>query len=98
MLSNCRGKCGGKTHKKKGQLVTAVTSGLMSIGRDGVIRTLDPLHPMQVRYQAALRPDKPVIIAGQQRFCSTCLAKKFNQILVRFTLQSRVEVVIAIFT
>ena len=26
-------------------------------GRDGVIRTLDPLHPMQVRYQAALRPD-----------------------------------------
>ena len=27
-------------------------------GRDGVIRTLDPLHPMQVRYQAALRPDK----------------------------------------
>gem|GEM_PF-3311276 len=28
------------------------------LGRDGVIRTLDPLHPMQVRYQAALRPDK----------------------------------------
>ena len=27
------------------------------IGRDGVIRTLDPLHTMQVRYQAALRPD-----------------------------------------
>ena len=26
-------------------------------GRDGVIRTLDPLHPMQVRYRAALRPD-----------------------------------------
>ncbi|VXC66372.1 hypothetical protein PSEUDO9AG_40647 [Pseudomonas sp. 9Ag] len=22
-----------------------------------MIRTLDPLHPMQVRYQAALRPD-----------------------------------------
>lgn len=30
---------------------------LDSIGRDGVIRTHDPLHPMQVRYQAALRPD-----------------------------------------
>ncbi len=29
----------------------------MCFGRDGVIRTLDPLHPMQVRYQAALRPD-----------------------------------------
>gem|GEM_PF-1872615 len=26
-------------------------------GRDGVIRTHDPLHPMQVRYQAALRPE-----------------------------------------
>ena len=26
-------------------------------GRDGEIRTRDPLHPMQVRYQAALRPD-----------------------------------------
>ncbi len=30
---------------------------LGNFGRDGVIRTLDPLHPMQVRYQAALRPD-----------------------------------------
>src|SRR5690606_30576170 len=27
------------------------------IGRGGGIRTRDPLHPMQVRYQAALRPD-----------------------------------------
>ena len=26
-------------------------------GRDGGIRTRDPLHPMQVRYQAALRPE-----------------------------------------
>ena len=26
-------------------------------GRGDVIRTHDPLHPMQVRYQAALRPD-----------------------------------------
>ena len=30
---------------------------LRNNGRDGVIRTLDPLHPMQVRYRAALRPD-----------------------------------------
>ena len=28
-------------------------------GRDGGIRTHDPLHPMQVRYLAALRPDRP---------------------------------------
>ena len=26
-------------------------------GRGGQIRTDDPLHPMQVRYRAALRPD-----------------------------------------
>ena len=26
-------------------------------GRNGEIRTHDPLHPMQVRYQAALRPE-----------------------------------------
>ena len=32
-------------------------------GRDGGIRTRDPLHPMQVRYQAALRPDKPASIS-----------------------------------
>lgn len=33
-------------------------------GRDGVIRTLDPLHPMQVRYQAALRPDCTSKLSG----------------------------------
>jgi len=27
-------------------------------GRGGGIRTHDPLHPMQVRYLAALRPDE----------------------------------------
>ncbi len=31
-------------------------------GRGEKIRTSDPLHPMQVRYQAALRPDKLTII------------------------------------
>jgi hypothetical protein len=28
------------------------------IGRGDKIRTCDPLHPMQVRYQAAPRPDR----------------------------------------
>ncbi len=28
------------------------------VGRGEMIRTSDPLHPMQVRYQAALRPDR----------------------------------------
>ena len=36
---------------------------LYAIGRGGGIRTHDPLHPMQVRYQAALRPDKLRIIS-----------------------------------
>gem|GEM_PF-6646710 len=31
-------------------------------GRRGGIRTRDPLHPMQVRYQAALHADKPAIV------------------------------------
>jgi hypothetical protein len=31
---------------------------LKKIGRGERIRTSDPLHPMQVRYQAALRPDR----------------------------------------
>ena len=34
------------------------------IGRGEKIRTSDPLHPMQVRYQAALRPDRTAIIAS----------------------------------
>ena len=34
--------------------------GFFLYGRGGGIRTRDPLHPMQVRYQAALRPDEAV--------------------------------------
>ena len=30
----------------------------LEIGRGDKIRTCDPLHPMQVRYQAAPRPDR----------------------------------------
>ena len=30
---------------------------ITKIGRDGRIRTDDPLPPRQMRYQAALRPD-----------------------------------------
>ncbi len=32
------------------------------IGRGEMIRTSDPLHPMQVRYQAALRPDRSLLL------------------------------------
>ena len=30
------------------------------VSRDDKIRTCDPLHPMQVRYRAALRPEKSI--------------------------------------
>ena len=46
--------------KKKGFSLSAETLDIT--GRGGGIRTHDPLHPMQVRYQAALRPDKHQII------------------------------------
>lgn len=39
----------------------------MKIGRDGKIRTCDPMHPMHVRYQAALRPDLKACIIGHLR-------------------------------
>lgn len=38
-------------------------------GRGGGIRTRDPLHPMQVRYQAAPRPDEAEMIPQIQLLC-----------------------------
>ena len=50
-------------------------------GRDGVIRTHDPLHPMQVRYQAALRPDEQKIIPEPRyvfaMYASEILSQKY---------------------
>jgi hypothetical protein len=37
--------------------MAASSGSLVKYGRGEKIRTSDPLHPMQVRYQAALRPD-----------------------------------------
>ncbi len=42
---------------KTGQMFSHLTRHHFLNGRNGGIRTHDPLHPMQVRYQAALRPD-----------------------------------------
>jgi hypothetical protein len=50
-------KMSPKTTDKKKGLAGPNLLTLMPTGRDGGIRTRDPLHPMQVRYQAALRPD-----------------------------------------
>ena len=47
----------GCARKTKGSAATNRLT-LESIGRGGGIRTRDPLHPMQVRYQAALHPDE----------------------------------------
>ena len=43
--------------KKKKRLVI-YTNRPEFFGRGEKIRTSDPLHPMEVRYQAALRPDE----------------------------------------
>ena len=44
------------------RVASRVESRSIEFGRGEKIRTSDPLHPMQVRYQAALRPDRTVII------------------------------------
>jgi len=41
----------------KKRLATFLLQVFVTTGRGGEIRTPDPLHPMQVRYQAALRPE-----------------------------------------
>ncbi len=43
--------------KKTKGLVGTILLTLVSNGRRGGIRTRDPLHPMQVRYQAALHAE-----------------------------------------
>ncbi len=38
------------------------------LGRDGKIRTYDPLYPKQVRYQTAPRPEPCVSLSGLKAF------------------------------
>ena len=56
-----------KSLKQKSLVITDQALMLGLFGRDGVIRTLDPLHPMQVRYRAALRPDGVASAFGVSR-------------------------------
>ena len=54
-------------------------NGPYLIGRGDKIRTCDPLHPMQVRYQAAPRPDrKPNDSRNMHRkvCCAACGARR----------------------
>ena len=62
----CMGQCMGQfwifgSGSKKVSSLWLKTLGIT--GRGGGIRTRDPLHPMQVRYQAAPRPDEARIIS-----------------------------------
>ena len=50
-------KCNEPMKKDLGAEASKSLIYLLIFGRGGGIRTRDPLHPMQVRYQAALRPD-----------------------------------------
>ena len=47
-------------------------------GRDGKIRTYDPLYPKQVRYQAALRPGPSASIIGICSACPYSIGKKMS--------------------
>ena len=53
--------------KKKGRSARLQPVFLFINGRRERIRTFDPLHPMQVRYQAAPHADKPQIIGCKKR-------------------------------
>ncbi len=57
--AKCRGEIAGTLRylNEKGGM-NLLRNRRVSIGRGDKIRTCDPLHPMQVRYQAAPRPDR----------------------------------------
>jgi hypothetical protein len=52
----CSGHMAESVDRQTGKLVNDLTAEKR--GRDGGIRTRDPLNPIQVRYQAAPRPDR----------------------------------------
>ena len=52
------GPQGRRRRNGKGRRSHVALFSCGSFGRGERIRTFDPLHPMQVRYQAALRPDR----------------------------------------
>ena len=57
------------TRNTKG-LVGANLLTLVNFGRGGGIRTRDPLHPMQVRYQAALHAEGANCSRGGLAHCA----------------------------
>src|SRR5438105_1189964 len=51
-----------QSSRREAPLVVMFTRIIKEFGRGDWIRTSDPLRPRQVRYQAALRPDLPIIL------------------------------------
>ncbi len=66
----------GRTSRKG--LAGTILLTLMSNGRRGGIRTRDPLHPMQVRYQAALHAEY-IDYNVQSNWFNACLVKLAQQ-------------------
>jgi hypothetical protein len=56
VISISTGTAVGDRHPKEKARFTDVNRAFLN-GRNGGIRTRDPLHPMQVRYQAALHSE-----------------------------------------
>ena len=81
MQLNAKPCCADMRHKQKSLLIKNQEAAC--IGRRGGIRTRDPLHPMQVRYQAALHAEAMIVIhfhsspgkpgAKKPRFCADAL-------------------------
>ena len=53
-----------QSSRREALLVVMLTRISKRFGRGDWIRTSDPLRPRQVRYQAALRPDRPPHVAN----------------------------------
>ena len=50
----------------------------LKIGRSGEIRTLDPQHPMLMRYQAALRSDRGISSEAADHTCRADPAQRVS--------------------
>ena len=53
------------------------------IGRDDWIRTSDPLHPMQMRYQTALHPDNKTVYKAFRNEMQVLFFKNEKQIFCK---------------
>ena len=95
------GRIGGRLHFGAGGGPVATGLEESSNGRDGEIRTRDPLNPIQVRYQTAPRPDRAAFSTQSSRLATThrsgdrsvvldaCLRLEFRRKLARLRDERR---------